>query len=130
VYILVLQRVLARPRNAVALAFAQIGAIALLADIALAGTGPIRIPLTAWVLGALLFCATLATVATFWLQARFQGHTTAQRVALIFALEPVFATLFAWWLLGETMGLIGMFGAVLVLGAVLGVELFGARDPG
>jgi drug/metabolite transporter (DMT)-like permease len=130
VYILVLQRVLARPRNAVALAFAQIGAIALLADIALAGTGPIRIPLTAWVLGALLFCATLATVATFWLQARFQGHTTAQRVALIFALEPVFATLFAWWLLGETMGLIGMFGAVLVLGAVLGVELLGARDPG
>ena len=76
----------------------------------------------------MIFCATFATVATFWLQARFQGQTTAQRVALIFALEPVFATAFAWWLLGETMGLIGGLGAVLVLGAVLGAELLGGRE--
>jgi drug/metabolite transporter (DMT)-like permease len=112
----------------VALAFAQVAAIALIADIVLTATGPVRIPLSAWVLGALIFCATLATVATFWLQARFQGQTTAQRVALIFALEPVFATAFAWWLLGETMGLIGGLGAILVLAAVLGAEWFGSRE--
>jgi drug/metabolite transporter (DMT)-like permease len=127
VYLLVLQRVLARPRDAVALAFAQIAAIALLADLALAATGEIRIPWSPWVLSALAFCATLATVATFWLQARYQGRTTAQRVALIFALEPVFATLFAWWLLGETIGLMGGTGAVIVLGAVVGAEFLGSR---
>ena len=95
VYLLVLQRVLVRARNAVGLAFTQIATIALLADLALGATGPVRIPLTPWVLSALIFCATLATVATFWLQARYQGQTTAQRAALIFALEPVFATAFA-----------------------------------
>ena len=89
--------------------------------------GTVRIPLSAWIISALIFCATLATVATFWLQARFQGQTTAQRAALVFALEPVFATAFAWLLLGETIGWIGAFGAVLVLGAVLGVELVGSR---
>lgn len=128
VYLLVLQRVLARPRNAIALAFLQIVTIAFLADLALVLTGPVRIVWSAWTLGALLFCATLATVATFWLQARFQGETTAQRVALIFALEPVFATVFAWWLLGETMGLIGALGAVLVLAAVLGAEFLGGAE--
>ena len=51
----------------------------------------------------------------------------AQRAALVFALEPVFATAFAWLLLGETIGWIGALGAALVLGAVLGVELIGSR---
>lgn len=129
VYLLVLQRVLARPRNAVALAFLQIASIAVVSDIVLGVAGPVRITWTPWVLGALLFCATLATVVTFWLQARFQGETTAQRVALIFALEPVFATVFAWWLLGETMGPIGGLGAILVLIAVLGAEFLGSSQP-
>lgn len=128
VYLLVLQRVLRTERNAIALAFAQIAAIALIADVFLAASGTVRIPLSAWVLAALIFCATLATVATFWLQARFQGHTTAQRAALVFALEPVFATAFAWMLLGETIGWIGALGGVLVLGAVVGVELIGSRE--
>ena len=129
VYILVLQRVLQKPRNATALAFAQIAAIAFFADLMLGFTGPLNFAWSPWVIAALLFCATLATVATFWLQARFQGQTTAQRVALIFALEPVFATGFAWWLLGETMGLGGAVGAILVLAAVVGAELWSSRDP-
>ncbi|RKZ14173.1 hypothetical protein DRQ53_12155 [bacterium] len=127
VYILVLQRVLEKPRNPVALAFAQVAAIAFFADLVLGSTGSVRITWSPWVISALVFCALLATVATFWLQARFQGQTTAQRVALIFALEPVFAAFFAWWLLHERMGLEGLLGAILVLGAVLGAELVGAR---
>jgi drug/metabolite transporter (DMT)-like permease len=66
-------------------------------------------------------------VGTFWLQARFQRDTTSQRVALIFALEPVFATGFAWWLLGETLGWTGAAGAMLVLAAVVGAELWSSR---
>jgi drug/metabolite transporter (DMT)-like permease len=129
IYILVLQRVLQKPRNATALAFSQIAAIALFADLMLGLTGPVTFAWSPWVIAALLICATLATVGTFWLQARFQGQTTAQRVALIFALEPVFATGFAWWLLGETMGLGGAAGAVLVLAAVVGAELWSSRVP-
>ena len=130
VYILVLQRVLRKARNATALAFVQVAAIAFFADLILGFNGPVAFGWSAWVIAALLVCAILATVATFWLQARFQARTTAQRVALIFALEPVFAAGFAWWLLGEKTGLRGAGGGVLVLAAVVGAELWSSRGRG
>jgi drug/metabolite transporter (DMT)-like permease len=38
-------------------------------------------------------------------------------------MEPVFAALFAWWWLGERMGLWGWMGAGLILGGILAAEL-------
>lgn len=46
-----------------------------------------------WV--AVGFSAVLATCVVFYIQMRFQQHTTASRAAVIYALEPVFATIFA-----------------------------------
>ncbi len=124
VYIHVLSRVLRQGHEATSLAFAQVLAIAVCGGLAAAAVrAPLRLDLPAPVWVALLVCALLATVGTFWLQTRFQGETTPQRVALIFALEPVFATGFAWWLLGEGVSWTMVAGAILVLGAVLGAEL-------
>jgi drug/metabolite transporter (DMT)-like permease len=122
-YIHVLQIFLRRDPDTTALAFTQILGVAVLAWLALplAATDGGGFTARAW--GAILFCATLATIGTFWLQARFQGDTTPQRVALIFAMEPVFATLFAFLLLGEWLPPLGQMGALLILIAVLGVEL-------
>jgi drug/metabolite transporter (DMT)-like permease len=44
---------------------------------------------------ALVFCSLFATAATFYLQARYQKELPVSRAALIYAFEPVFATLFA-----------------------------------
>ena len=44
------------------------------------------------------FCAVFATCLVFYLQMRYQGDTSASRAALIYALEPVFATIFALWI--------------------------------
>lgn len=129
VYIHVLQKVLARSPHEISLAFTQVAGIGLLAVTLLGARGNVLIPLTPEVLVALGVCAILATVGTFWLQTRYQGRSTPQRVALIFSLEPVFATGFAWWLLGETLGPEGALGAVLILGAVVGVELAGSKEP-
>ena len=128
VYIHVLQKVLARRPHELSLAFTQVAGIALLAVTLLGARGNVAIPFTQAVLVALAVCAVLATVGTFWLQTRYQGRSSPERVALIFSLEPVFATLFAYWLLGETLGAVGALGAGLILIAVVGVEMLAARE--
>jgi drug/metabolite transporter (DMT)-like permease len=127
VYIHVLQKYLRRGLDPTALAFTQIVGVALCAALVLPATQP------AWprpgraALVGVGFCALFATVATFWLQARFQACTTPERVALIFALEPVFAAAFAYLLLEERLRPIAIVGAALILLAVAGAEWWTAR---
>jgi len=78
----------------------------------------------AWSLG---LTAVLSTVLALYLQNRWQGRTTASRAALLFATEPVFATLFAWLLLRERLPAAFAAGAGLILGAVLIAELADRR---
>jgi drug/metabolite transporter (DMT)-like permease len=69
--------------------------------------------LTAFVVTGVL--ATGAFAVQIWAQQRLP----AQKVALIFALEPVYAAWLAWYFLGEQMGLRGWIGSALVLTAVV-----------
>jgi drug/metabolite transporter (DMT)-like permease len=126
IYIHVLQILLRRNYNENSLAFTQVLGIGVFAVSILFARGEVRIVMSQAVLVALAVCALLATVGTFWLQTRYQGRSTPQRVALIFALEPVFATLFAYLLLGETLSGRGAFGAAVILFSVVGVELSSA----
>ena len=50
-------------------------------------------------------------------------HIHAQSVAIISYLDPVIAVLLSIFVLGEGMNVIGIIGAVLVLGAALMSEL-------
>ena len=62
-----------------------------------------------------LFCTLLA----FGVQTWAQRHTTPVRIALISALEPVFAALWAALLLGERLTSVEVSGAALILAGVL-----------
>lgn len=66
---------------------------------------------------ALMICGVLATGALA-LQIWAQRIVPAQRVALIFIMEPVCAALMAWYVLGEQLGVRGWLGSALILGAV------------
>ncbi len=123
IYIHVLQILLRRGYQENSLAFTQVLGIGVFAVGILFGRSEVEIALTGAVVIGLAVCALLATVGTFWLQTRYQGRSTPQRVALIFSLEPVFATAFAYVLLGETLSGRGALGAAVILAAVLGVEL-------
>lgn len=127
VYLLVLPRVIRPEHDSTAVAFTQVAAIGVVTGSVLAARGGVAIETSAEVLRALLFCALVATVGTFWLQTRYQPRTTPQRAALIFALEPVFATVFGWWMLNEGLNASGMVGAGLILAAVVGSEVFAGR---
>lgn len=129
IYIHALQKVLRNAHGPMALAFTQVLGIGVAAWIAFPfAHEPLVVP-GGQALVAILICALLATVGTFWLQTRFQGRTTPERVALLFSMEPVFATMFAYLLLGEVLAPLGFVGGFLILVAVVGVELLGAKRP-
>lgn len=67
-----------------------------------------------------LFLAFLPTLSAFVIQLFAQKFTSPIKVSLIFALEPVFAAIFAWTLGGETFAGKNAFGGLLIfLGMIL-----------
>jgi len=71
--------------------------------------------------------AVLATALCFLLYTWAQRHTSANRAALIFALEPVFAGLVAWWIAGEQWTGRSLAGAGLILAGIVLSEVQPAR---
>ena len=81
----------------------------------------------------LLYLAAVATVAVFFLWTWGQSRTSATHAAVIFSLEPVFATAFAVAARGpqEWMGARGWAGAALVFAGIIVSELrWGKRRKG
>jgi drug/metabolite transporter (DMT)-like permease len=75
----------------------------------------------------LAYLVVAASVTAPLLQVMAQRTLSAGRIGLMFALEPVFALVFASTLGGERFALRWWLGAALILTAVLGVELEAVR---
>ncbi|KAB7619463.1 DMT family transporter [Verminephrobacter eiseniae] len=115
----------AQPARASRMAAAQATVIALAATLLLLARGGgmgwlaslARLPPDAWI--ALSYLGLLASVLVVTLQAWGQQRVDAMRSAIVFGLEPVFAALTAWVLLGEQLGWAGCSGAALIVGALV-----------
>ena len=81
------------------------------------------LPGTAKVWAASLFLGIVCSGVCLVIQSVFQRHTTASRASLIFTLEPVFSAIFAFFLLGERIGVRGYLGAALMLASLVLVEV-------
>lgn len=69
---------------------------------------------------SLIITAVFATAFAFWVQTKFQKYTTPTRAILIYNLEPIFAALFATWLLEEMLGPeIFLGGSLIIMGMVV-----------
>ncbi len=100
----------------------QLGGSALLCTLLLP---MLETPFLAWDLHIafyLLVTGVFATGLAFYVQNRAQQFTTPNRTALIFSLEPFFAALFAYLILGQTMTMKEWTGGVLVLAGILTSE--------
>jgi len=75
------------------------------------------------VLSALLVTAILATAFAFFAQTHFQAETSPTRVALIYAMEPVFAALTSYVLINEQLTKAAIIGGVLILIGMITAEL-------
>lgn len=75
--------------------------------------------LNAEILWGLAYLGVVATACMLFLQARAQRHVRADKAALIYAMEPVFAAMFAWVWLSEGLSLRAALGAAVVVFAVV-----------
>jgi drug/metabolite transporter (DMT)-like permease len=73
--------------------------------------------------------AIFPTLLSFGLQFRFQPRLDPSRAALIYLMEPIFASLFALMLNGRGLNGIAVMGAALIIVANLLVELVASRNP-
>lgn len=71
------------------------------------------------VIAALIYCAILATIVPLFLQSKYQQYISATQVALIFALEPVFASFFSYWLCHEPLTHNVIIGGGLMLAGII-----------
>jgi len=76
-------------------------------------------------LPAIVYMALIATAFVFGVQTWGQRHTTPTHTALIFALEPVFAALFAVAFAGELLGVGEWLGGALILLGMIVAEVGG-----
>lgn len=88
---------------------------------------PFDVNLTLPVILGIAYCAILASVFTTWAQTRFQQYVHPVRAGVIFAMEPLFASLIAWWALSENWDLRQGIGAAFLLGAIVIPDIILAR---
>ena len=72
---------------------------------------------------AIIITAIFATVYAFLIQTYMQQFTTASKTAIIFAMEPVSASIYAFLAAGEVLSLVQITGAVLIILATLIAEI-------
>ena len=80
--------------------------------------GQIELPRGWTVWGALLVTGIFASALGFLIQTWAQQRTSATRTALVFAMEPVWAALFGYWLAGDRLGAPAWAGAALIMGGI------------
>ena len=81
------------------------------------------LPATPGVWASALFLGIFCSGICFIIQSVEQQFTTASHAGLIFTLEPVFSAVFAFFLLGERLGVKGYIGASLMLLSLVLMEL-------
>jgi drug/metabolite transporter (DMT)-like permease len=108
----------------IALSIVQTGFVAVLATAisAFAERQPLP-PASSVAWAPALYTGIVGTAAVLGVQTTIQRFTTPSHAALIFSLEPVFAALFAWALVGETLSASGLVGGGLILAGMVVAEL-------
>jgi drug/metabolite transporter (DMT)-like permease len=79
--------------------------------------------LTQDVLIALVITSIFATAVAFLIQTNFQKYTSATRVALIFAMEPVFAAITGYYWAHERLSYSALVGCFLIFAGMIFAEL-------
>ncbi|MFK9093386.1 DMT family transporter [Bacillus salipaludis] len=78
---------------------------------------------------ALVITSVFATAIAFFIQTNFQKYTTATRVALIFAMEPVFAAIVGYFWAHERLSISALLGCSLIFMGMVFAELPANKIP-
>jgi drug/metabolite transporter (DMT)-like permease len=112
-----------------AIAFTQAEMLSACAGFAVVAValGQVEVPRGWTVWGALLVTGVFASALAFLVQTWAQRRLSAARTALAFALEPVWAGIFGFWLAGDRLGALGWGGCALIMAGIVVAEPEAAR---
>jgi drug/metabolite transporter (DMT)-like permease len=85
---------------------------------------PFKFDLTNNLVWAIFYTSIFATLITTALQTKYQKNVTPAKAGIIFSFEPIFAALFAFFILGEKITNFGYIGASLIMMGLLVSELY------
>ncbi len=84
--------------------------------------GDLRVPRGWTVWGALIVTGVFASAFAVLIQVWAQRRMSAARIALVFALETVFAGIFGYWLSGDRLGWLGWGGCAAIFAGIVLAE--------
>ncbi len=122
VYIVYLD-VASKAMSPVQLTFLQSASTASLGLVAAFGFETILFNPTSSMFLAVGYLTLFATILTTFMQTKFQKDTTPTRAAIIFTIEPVWASSLAYFILDEQLGWLGVLGGALIITGVTVSEL-------
>lgn len=89
----------------------------------------IALPYDSGQLGPIIYLGAVCTGACNWAQTVGQRSISAERAAIIYATDPLWAAGFSWLWLGEELGPRGLAGAALIFGAAVTTQLSELASP-
>jgi drug/metabolite transporter (DMT)-like permease len=105
------------------LTMVQFASTAVLAALAIPFLETAHLNLTSRFLLNIAYLAVMPTVVALYVMAKYQKYTTPTRSAIIYSMEPPLAAIFAFFIIGEQIGLIGVVGGMLILTGLIVSEL-------
>ena len=93
-----------------------------------AAHGTLRPPAAGYPWVAVVYLGLMTTALTTWLQTLGQRYVPAAEAAVLYTLEPVFASALGWWM-GDRLGPRGLVGAGLILAAAGLAQVRGGAAP-
>jgi len=103
-----------------------VGVLALITGILFAAFSiePLRITFTNNLFFGIFYTSIFTTLVTIGLQTKFQKNVTPAQAGVIYSFEPIFAAVFAFFLLGEKISMFGWVGCALIFtGLILSMTL-------
>lgn len=121
-HIIVLAKV-SKNHDVALLAFIQVFVVAVLSLLWAFFSRPISLPQTSHTYSTIVIMGIAGTAVAYFVQTKAQVQTSPNKIALIIVLEPVFGGFFGYLLAGDRLTVMNMFGAVLIIVAMIITEL-------
>jgi drug/metabolite transporter (DMT)-like permease len=85
---------------------------------------PLRVNFSNYLIFGLIYTSIFTTLVTVGLQTKFQKDVTPTQAGIIYSFEPIFAAMFAFFLLNEKISMFGFVGCALIfLGLIISMML-------
>jgi drug/metabolite transporter (DMT)-like permease len=121
-HIIVLAKV-SKNHDVALLAFIQVFVVALLSLLWALFSGQLSLPHASHTYSTIVIMGVAGTAIAYFVQTKAQVQTSPNKIALIIVLEPVFGGLFGYWLAGDRLTAMNMFGAALIIVAMVVTEM-------